>query len=75
MSSAEWKAFSRMHLKREDWSSNAAAYGYALARSIVQALESSGDLTRCELDVVRLSNRNWDIVESGIPCERSQPHK
>lgn len=75
LDSAEWKEFSQAHLTHDDWNSNAAAYGYALARSIVSTLRSSSEVNRCELDVVRFNGRNWDIVEPGIPCERNQLQK
>jgi hypothetical protein len=75
MDSAEWKAFSRAHLTHDDWDSNAAAYGYALARSIELMLRGSSEVNRCELDVVRFSAGNWDVVDPGIPCERDQLQK
>jgi branched-chain amino acid transport system substrate-binding protein len=75
MDSAEWKAFSRAHLAHDDWYSDAAAYGYALARSIEFMLRSPGEVNRCKLDVVRFSAGNWDTVEPGIPCEGDQLQK
>jgi branched-chain amino acid transport system substrate-binding protein len=75
LESAGWKTFSRAHLTRDDWDSNAAAYGYALARSIELMLRGSSEVNRCELDVVRFSAGNWDIVDPGIPCERDQLQK
>lgn len=64
--SAGWKSFSRAYLTHDDWDSNAAAYAYALARSIESMLRGSKP---CELEVVRFSSGDWDTVEPGIPCE------
>ncbi|MCP1743313.1 ABC transporter substrate-binding protein [Bradyrhizobium japonicum] len=77
---AGWKTFSRAYLTHDDWDSNAAAYGYALARSIESMLRGSSEAKRseakrCELDVVRFSNGDWDTVEPGIPCEPDQLQK
>jgi ABC-type branched-subunit amino acid transport system substrate-binding protein len=75
VNSAGWNAFSHKHLRREDWNSTAAAYGYVLAKSIVSTLQSSSELNRCELNVVRFKNHNWEVVDSSIPCERSSVPK
>lgn len=63
------------YLTHDDWDSNAAAYGYALARSVESMLRGSSEAKRCELDVVRFSSGNWDTVEPGIPCEPDQLQK
>lgn len=75
LDSAKWKTFSRVHLPQDDWDSNAAAYGYSLARSIELILRDPSEVNRCKLDVVRFSGRNWDIAEPGIPCEPEQLRK
>jgi ferredoxin len=74
LNSAGWKAFSRAHLTHDDWNSNVAAYGYALARSIEAATwPKRGEAlrTRCSA----LQRRQFGHGRARQPCEPDQLQK